>query len=141
MRWPDDPVARYVVACHPEGLTAPQVSKVLELAISNVHRDQASAARKLRALAAHPELGFIARAWADATGDYAVDDGRGAARERVLHVMREARSAMSCRRIRALARVRMRTVQLVLADALAVGLVHAAVSGKRHTYVLTDARS
>jgi hypothetical protein len=70
VRWPDDPVTRYVVARHPGGLTAPQVAAVLELAPSNVHRDQASALAKLRTLAADPELGpVIAKmfeAWADA---------------------------------------------------------------------------
>jgi hypothetical protein len=35
----------------------------------------------------------------------------------------------------------MRTVLLVITDAVAVGLVHAAVRGKQRSYVLTDARS
>jgi hypothetical protein len=70
VRWPEDDVTRYVVASHPEGLTAPQVAAVLRLAPSNVHRDQANALRKLRALASDPELGPVVakmfEAWADA---------------------------------------------------------------------------
>lgn len=132
VRWPDDQVTPYVVACHPDGLTAPQVSQVLELAVSNVHRDQASAARKLRALAHHPELGHVARAWADMVGERAAASALGAARERVLRVMQQSGRPMHSRRIRALAQVRWRYAQLVLSDAVAVGLVRAVRGPARH---------
>ena len=123
VRWPDDAVTPYVVACHPEGLTAPQVSAVLELAVSNVHRDQASAARKLRALAAHPELGFAAMAWAEAVEEYAHEAALGVARERVLRVLAASQQPMSARQIQRRALVRRQSVQMVLRDAVAVGLV------------------
>lgn len=137
VRWQDDPICQYVTLHNPEGLTIPEVSQVLGLAPSNISRDQSSAARKLRALACHPELGRVARAWADLADGYGGTEAlQSQARTLVLNTIRVSPQPLTARHIRSHTGMRRGDVYAVLRDVRAVGLVDMLSVGREKRYML-----